>query len=309
MVLAFYRKIEEALQREDELILLLVTWSKGSSPGRAGFKMLVSNKTLFGSIGGGMMEHKMVEYARHLLNSKSFAPFTKKQIHRAEEVENRSGMICSGEQEIAFYKLTREHAATIRSILDSASKVIQYTNNGIRFLNEHNDQPTTQEIWFEEPLAPKNKAYIIGGGHVSLALCQVLSPLDFEIHVLDDRAQLNTMTFNDYAHSKKVIDFNQVESHIPEGDRIYVIVMSFGFRTDKMVLKQLLGKHFKYLGMMGSEKKNETLFRELKEEGYPESELAKVKAPIGLSISSKTPYEIAISVAAEIIAVKNSKGK
>jgi xanthine dehydrogenase accessory factor len=82
--------------------------------------------------------------------------------------------------------------------------------------------------------------------------------------------------------------------------------MTFGHKSDMTVLKQLLGKNIKYLGMMGSDKKVAKIFETLKSEGYPDEMLGNVHAPIGIKINSQTPVEIAISIAAEIIQVKNA---
>ena len=81
--------------------------------------------------------------------------------------------------------------------------------------------------------------------------------------------------------------------------------MSFGYRTDAIALRQLIRRRWKYLGMLGSAEKVRTLFDDLRAEGFTEEELARVHAPIGLPIHSKTPEEIAVSIAAEIVRVKN----
>ena len=83
--------------------------------------------------------------------------------------------------------------------------------------------------------------------------------------------------------------------------------MTVGYRTDKLVLKELIHQQYKYLGLLGSSQKIETLFKELIEEGFEETKLKQVFSPIGLNINSKTTQEIAISIAAEIIAVKNKE--
>jgi len=306
MVLSFYKKMIATLHKDRHLILMVVLNSEGSSPGRAGFKMFVSTSDIHGSIGGGMMEHKMVELARHLLMNQPFEPFIRLQIHRSEEVQNRSGMICSGQQTIAFYWMDTSHLNLLASILTSENETIHYTAKGIELISAAT--PPIMEpspFTYSEAIKPASKAYIIGGGHVGLALSQVLSHLDFEIHVLDHREHLNTMDQNQFVHKKQVVEFQQISKYIEEGEHVFVIIMSFGYRTDKLVLSQLLGKTFKYLGMMGSQAKNKTLFEELRQEGFSEKDLQKVFAPIGVPIHSKTPFEIAVSVAAEIIAVKN----
>jgi xanthine dehydrogenase accessory factor len=102
MVLDFYTKLKEVLLQEERLILMVVIANEGSSPGRKGFKMLVTKSQMFGTIGGGIMEHKLVEYAQTLLDKPVFDPFVKKQIHDKSAFKDQSGMICSGQQTIAF---------------------------------------------------------------------------------------------------------------------------------------------------------------------------------------------------------------
>ena len=81
--------------------------------------------------------------------------------------------------------------------------------------------------------------------------------------------------------------------------------MTFGYRTDGIVIRQLLNKNYKYIGILGSKTKIAKLLSELQEEGFDEFKIKSLHAPIGLAINSRTPEEIAISIAAEIIQVKN----
>jgi len=158
---------------------------------------------------------------------------------------------------------------------------------------------------YEEPILLPNQVYIIGGGHVGLALSEVLSRLDFEIHILDHRENLNTMQLNTFAHFKNTVEFEQIENYIPQGDSTYVVIMSFGYRTDEIIIRRLVDKDFKYIGMMGSKEKIATLFKNLIADGFESKQLEKVYAPIGIDIKSETTQEIAISVAAQLIAAKN----
>ena len=82
--------------------------------------------------------------------------------------------------------------------------------------------------------------------------------------------------------------------------------MTLGYKTDEVVIRKLLDKKFKYFGALGSKAKMRILLRDLEKEGLPKEKLAAIHTPIGLPINSQTPEEIAVSIAAEIIAVKNS---
>ncbi|WP_162128398.1 XdhC family protein [Flavobacterium phycosphaerae] len=300
MVIDFYKKVQQVLQEEQRLILMVVIANEGSSPGRKGFKMLVSKQQMFGTIGGGIMEHKLVEFAESLLDKPHFEPFIKHQIHDKSAPKDQSGMICSGQQTIAFYDVDSNYFALLEEILSDEVVTINYSNHGVK-----THKPEVSEWMFSETNCLIQKVYIVGGGHVGLALSEVLSKLDFEIHLLDHRENLNTMEANHFVKSKAVIEFESIENHIPEGDNVYVVIMSFGYRTDDIIIRRLLGKNFKYIGMLGSAAKIETLFKNLEADGFDKNQIAKVYAPIGIDIKSETTYEIAVSVAAQLIKIRN----
>jgi len=124
--------------------------------------------------------------------------------------------------------------------------------------------------------------------------------------LMDDRADLNTMAANQWTHERSVVDYAQISAVIPEDPELYVVLVSFGYRTDDILVRQLIRKKFKYLGMMGSAEKIKTLLEGLRKDGFSEEEIARLRAPIGLPIHSKTPEEIAVSIAAEVIQRKNA---
>lgn len=302
MVVDFYKKLLTVLKDESRLVLMVVVANEGSSPGRKGFKMLVTKNQMYGTIGGGIMEHKLVEFAENLLDKPKFESFIKHQIHDKSAPKDQSGMICSGEQTIAFYDIDTDFVPTVAQIILEENSWITYSNLGIT-VNEETDENT--EWLFKEKNTLTQKVYIIGGGHVGLALSEVLSKLDFELHLLDHREHLNTMEANNFVQSKQVVNFETIEEYLPEGDDIYVVIMSFGYRTDDIIIRRLLDKNFKYIGMLGSVAKIETLFKNLETDGFDKEKIAKVHAPIGLDIKSETTQEIAISIAAQLIQIRN----
>jgi xanthine dehydrogenase accessory factor len=292
--------LHHLLQQKNRCVLMVVTEHEGSSPGRKGFKMVVTENQMFGTIGGGIMEHKLVEYARTLLLGEAFTPFIKLQIHDKSAAQHQSGMICSGRQTIAFFDIPSAYESLFERLVVEANSTLYFSSEGISL------QKPESALWlYPEKLQKQAQVYIIGGGHVGLALSEVLSRLDFEIHILDHRENLNTMQANAFAHHKATVEFEHIEKYIPEGDAVYVVIMSFGYRTDGMIIRRLLGRSYQYLGMMGSREKIETLKNDLLTEGFTEHQWAQLSAPIGVDIKSETAPEIAISVAAELIAVKN----
>jgi xanthine dehydrogenase accessory factor len=315
-----WKFIQEKLKSNVRIVILVVIDNDGSSPGQAGFKMAVADDgTMTGSIGGGQTEYNLVEQAKKKLSAGDQLISLKREVHRAEAEADRSGMICSGEQWVAFYPINTGNQTTIDSILTSIEKgekgMIHFNQDGFIFIpgevdrHKHQDPVTSLDEWiYSEPVGKKNQLYIFGAGHVGLALSDIASKAGFEVNIFDDRQKLTTLSENNTAQLKKVIDYKKAANYVPEGDHIYVVIMTFGHKSDEIVLRQFIGKEIKYLGMMGSKKKVAAIHKNLREDGFKKEDMTKIFAPIGIKISSQTPYEIAISIVAELIAVKNNQG-
>jgi xanthine dehydrogenase accessory factor len=316
--LATWKLIQQSLDHETSVMLLYVLESFGSSPGRKGFFMAVNRKgKMEGSIGGGIMEHKFVEMAKQILKDNEKKSLVKKQVHDKTAGTNKSGMICSGEQTILAYTVKNEEKKTIKNIINALKNnqngVLKMSSQGLQFststfLNEPDSYIyTSDDEWlYVENIGYKNHLYIIGGGHCALAFSKLMSSLNFYIHLFDDRKKLNTMKKNKTAHEKKHIkNYSLLENLISSGENNYVVIMTFGYRTDDEALRALMNKKLKYLGVMGSKKKIEKMFETYKKEGISEDILQKIHAPVGINIHSQTTEEIAVSIAAEIIKVKN----
>ena len=130
--------------------------------------------------------------------------------------------------------------------------------------------------------------------------------MDFYIHLYDDRSGLNTFEENIYVHEKQIVgDYSELESLIHSEENSFVVVMTFGYRTDDMAVRALMKKQFRYFGLLGSKNKINKMFADYVKEGIDETLLQNIHAPVGLDIKSETPEEIAVSIAGEIIKVKN----
>jgi len=305
--------IRKKISNDQKVCLMVVIDSKGSSPGRPGFKMAVADDgKMTGSIGGGIMEYNLVEFAKKQF-SLSSGIFIKHQNHSTDKKSESSGMICSGSQIIAFYPLDRTYLPIIKSIEDAEGGKIVFSESGILFNREVNaaqefkiDIKDDTKWSFTEQLGFKNFLYIFGAGHVSVSVSALFKQLGFHVTVFDNRdKQLTTFKSNSFANSKRIIDYKLAAKYIPEGDNIYVVIMTFAHKSDSKVLRKLIDKKIKYLGMMGSDEKVVSVFKKLKGKGISQEQLNIVDAPIGIAINSQTPDEIAVSIAAKVIAVKN----
>lgn len=331
----FWQFVDSRLKNGESVILLVVAESSGSSPGRAGYKMAVAEDgELCGSIGGGVMEVRLVEQAKAILSEQgaavagptrntgtSFVPeptgFLVEQVHQ-KNVPNSSGMICSGRQTVIRRQLTARDATVVGTIIAAlenkkpASLTITHSNFTMGppkggTPNTDFDKLSETDFIYAEQIGPKNKLFIIGGGHCALALSEVMSRLGFHISIFDDRPELNTLEKNRFANEITVLDsYETIASHVPAGDENYVVVMTIGYKFDEIVIRRLLDKDFKYFGVLGSKAKMKTLLTELAREGFDKGSLSQIHAPIGLPINSRTPEEIAVSIAAEIVAVRNA---
>jgi len=340
--LELWQFIADRLQQDQPVMLLVVAESSGSSPGRQGYKMAVgSDGELVGSIGGGVMEVSLVEQSREILRDTEprrygdanigihedgrpvppeaavgSTPFLKEQVHQKNS-STPSGMICSGRQTLIFRKLDPADLSTVNALIqaltDREQKKLSVSNEAIRIIESEAgadfqfEKRSDTEFAFRERLGHKNDLYIIGGGHCALALSELMSRMNFYIRLYDDRPELNTLDKNRFAHEKHVIEsYENIGAAILSGPNVYVVVMTLGYKSDEIAIRQLIDKDFKYFGVLGSKAKMATLLRELKQEGVDAGRLDKIHTPIGLPINSHTPEEIAVSIAAEIIKVKNS---
>lgn len=318
--LAIWKLIDDCLGRDVSVMLLYVLESKGSSPGRQGFFMAVTAEgDMRGSIGGGIMEHKFVEMAKDKLGTTlhdTGVTGLRKQYHDKSAAKDQSGMICSGEQTILLYEIKTEERFHIRRLMASLEQnrngTLMLSPAGLQFSDTIPEKPIeflfrSETDWrYKEKTGYINHLYIIGGGHCALALSRLMRSLDFYIHVFDDREQLVTMSENNAAHEKQVITgYAELTAMIPPGQNNYVVIMTFGYRTDDIALRTLMHKDFGYIGLLGSQHKVEKMMDAYRNEGVSITILQRIHTPIGLQIRSQTPEEIAVSIAAEIIREKN----
>ena len=266
-----WKFIQDKLSSAQQLILLYVLESEGSSPGRQGFKMAVAaDGDFFGTIGGGIMEHKLVEKAKTMLQQDEMVVLLMRQHHDKEHTTDQSGMICSGSQLNAFIPLSSSDKKNIEAIVQDGQLIIQLSPKGLNIQDltpkdkNFSLQFQSEQDWmYSEKINQRPVIHIIGGGHVSLALSELMCFLGFYSKVYDDRPELNTILQNFFANEKIIIPgYEQLGKYINDCKNDYAVIMTLGYRTDKIALQQLLNKDFFYLGMLGSEHKIETLFSE-----------------------------------------------
>jgi len=158
---------------------------------------------------------------------------------------------------------------------------------------------------FVEPILPQPVAYIFGGGHISLALAKSASAVGFGIVVIDDREQFaNTERFP--MAQELYTSYEDAFARLTPNAASYIVIVTRGHRDDMRVLAWAVRTQARYTGMIGSKRKVISVYQALEKEGYAPEEFSRVYAPMGLEIGALSPEEIAISVTAELVAVRRN---
>ncbi len=327
------KQMQAHLEKGEDLVLVTVLASSGSTPRGAGAHMLMGREgRIAGTIGGGAVEYRAEKMARDVLEKKS--SLAHDFVLNKEDVQDL-GMICGGDVSVFFSYLPPADTSAISLTRQAERSFSQGENlwllcdlaHGGRFslyskqlgitdntLPEH--LPTLlrrrpQRIRengmdiYAEQIACEGRVYIFGCGHVGQELEPVLSHVGFRCIVLDDRPEFANRQFFPTAEEVKCIDFHHISDSVEIHPEDYVCVMTRGHAYDTIVQAQVIPCRPCYIGVIGSRTKSAQVRQTLKNDyGFSEEELDRVTTPIGLSIRSETPAEIAISIAAQMIQIR-----
>lgn len=339
----FILKINEILSNNEPVVLATIVSSQGATPRSTGAQMIVlMDGTAIDTIGGGLVEQKVIKKALKVFSSKqstlAYYNLTGKD---AASMDMICGGRLS--VSIAFIDSTDENKLLFQKAVQLLNEetefllVTGYTNGGgsralaleralltadgivaghlamedaLKGYLEKITPKTPMTVsfndhhYFIEPFGTKETVYIFGGGHVSEQIAKLTDLIEMHTVVLDDREE--------YANKRRfqtadvvVLDnfetaFDQLDIH----NNSYIIIVTRGHIHDRTVLRQALKTTPKYIGMIGSRKKRDAIYESLIMEGIDPEDLKQVHSPIGLDINSETPQEIAVSIIAELIAVR-----
>jgi len=162
----------------------------------------------------------------------------------------------------------------------------------------------TLEI-FVEPILPQPVVYLFGGGHIAMALAKFANSAGFGIAVTDDREQFaNPQRFP--MAQEMFFSYEEAFDRLKPNASSYIVIVTRGHRDDMRVLAWAVRSGARYIGMIGSKRKVLSTYKALEKEGFLPEEFERVYAPMGLEIGALSPEEIAISITAELIAVRRS---
>jgi xanthine dehydrogenase accessory factor len=161
----------------------------------------------------------------------------------------------------------------------------------------------TLEI-FVEPVLPIPVVYLFGAGHVAHNIYKVARVAGFDVIVIDDRETYASRERFPEAREIHADDFERAMTELSPPENSFIVIVTRGHRDDMRVLAWAVNTNARYIGMIGSKRKTISIYRELEAQGIPAEKFERVHAPIGLDIGAITPEEIAVSVVAEMIAVR-----
>jgi xanthine dehydrogenase accessory factor len=161
---------------------------------------------------------------------------------------------------------------------------------------------------FIEPIEAAPAVYIFGAGHVGYYLARIAHEAGFGVHVIDDRAAFANRERFPFAASVVVDDIPAWLAQTPIPSTAYAVIVTRGHRNDLDALRALAPRDLRYIGLIGSRAKVARLYDQLlTESNVDPALLERIHAPIGLDLGAVTPQEIAVSITAELIAVRRGK--
>ena len=166
----------------------------------------------------------------------------------------------------------------------------------------------SETVFFLEPVFPPERLVIAGAGHIGRSLAHIGNLLGFEVTVIDDRPEYASIENIPDADHIIVNDIGKAMKDLKKGDDTYVVIVTRGHKDDAEALKPCIGATLAYTGMIGSKRKVASMKQEFIEMGHAtKDQWEKIYAPVGLDIGSQTVEEIAVSIAAQLVQVRNGK--
>jgi xanthine dehydrogenase accessory factor len=279
--------------------LCTVVRTKGSAPQDRGAAMLVlRDGNSMGTLGGGCVEAEVRIRAQRLMsaNQNQLLSFRLDQDFGWDD-----GLVCGGTMDVAIQVFSSG-----QSVLPIQRVLVDLAANHPALLRIEVPDEFLNPASFDIEIPPMPTLLIAGAGHVGRALALVARQIDFNVVVVDDRA--DCLTPSNFPGARCIL--GEIEAELSRFDVnpwTYVVIVTRGHRHDAQALAALIHSPAAYVGLIGSKRKIHRIFTELRQQGVPSERLASVHAPIGLEIAAVTPAEIAVSIAAELIAVRRGR--
>ena len=302
--------ISESLATGRKFAVVTVLHSVGSAPRRAGTKAIIcADGTLLGTVGGGIVEARASEVAMECLKTGETRVF-ESRFGGSDPAENLP--VCGGNMVLLVDPQPGRGGAAYAAAAGAtrerrAGTLVTRFRDGqaeVQWIDGHADMPANVYTLVEH-LLPPPQLVIAGGGHVGQALARCAHLAGFELVIVEDRPEFARMELFPERTEIRVGDFAQALRGLAFDEQTFVAIVTRGHRTDAAALEACIGRPAAYLGMMGSRRKAALLRETMLAAGKAtEAQWHAVHAPIGLDIGAETPEEIAVSIVAQLIAVR-----
>ena len=327
-----FSAVAETLRRGEGAALCTILSSTGSAPRGAGAQMAVfPDGSIAGTVGGGAAERLAREEALAVLRRrKPCLRVFRLYPNDSEDI----GMVCGGTITVAIQALGAaalpllEELCALQTGASPAWLVTAMPADGAWFMEiwtgEGPEKPLLppdrvrpllgkrpaleegEPAIFAQPVARQGMVYIFGAGHVGRELAWLLDRLEYRLTVFDDRPEALAPECFPKGARLMLGDFGRIGLPLTAADA--AVVMTAGHRGDLTILEQVLRTPAGYIGCIGSKKKAAAVRKMLKENSFTDAEILRIHSPIGLPIGGETPAEIAVSIAAELIACRSGRG-
>jgi xanthine dehydrogenase accessory factor len=333
------------LQRAGQRAALVTPlWSSGSVPLSAESKLLLrEDGSALGTVGGGALEAKALAGAREVLAGAE-AQVLDFELSQDEAAE--SGMICGGRCALLVEPIVPDRQAAVFAVVaeaersrDGALLVTVIEPEGqpqkLAFSPGRGLTGTTGDVGMDaalaeiaqeclarqrpryatepirahyDPIVPHPVAFIFGAGHVAVPVAHLADLVGFRVVVVDDRAEFANRERFPRAEEVMVAGVAEAFQRLPIEEDAYIVAVTRGHAMDEDVVAEALQTPARYVGMIGSRRKVAAVSERLRKRGYSEEDLSRLRAPIGIDIGADTVEEIAVSIVAEMIAVRRQTG-
>ncbi|MDR3623304.1 MAG: XdhC family protein [Paludisphaera borealis] len=337
------RYLIRALDDGRERLLCQVVETRGSTPQKAGAIMAVDpDGGQVGTLGGGCVENEVKQNAVRQLGEEGVRLHSFVLDH---DYAWADGLICGGKMVIAtealkgagaldYYRRLHQAIETGEGFTEAvvvAPERVEDSSPGRRFLFDHDGKPLTcrpggafPDVLGERlaplvdrprarvdqgvawlPVLPRIRLVVVGAGHVGQAVGNLAAEADFDVWVVDDRSQYASRERFPKAQKFIVGPVEEVLKTLEVTRNTFVLIVTRGHGHDQEALFHMAPTPASYVGLIGSQRKIKMIFESLREMGIAADDLARVTAPVGLDIGSRTVPEIAVSIVAELIARRN----
>ena len=290
----------------------IVVRTERSAPREPGTALAVNERgDVIGSVSGGCVEPAVYEEARDVLSG---GPPRLVEYGIADEAAFEVGLPCGGTIDVFVDSVDTALVTELVTAVEEERPVeLQVTISGegagerLVVPASGRREPVLEGDVFYLPLLPRPRMYVFGAVAHADALARAGHLLGYRVTVSDARAAFVTPERVPDADELVVGWPDEVLRHAPVDERTAICVLTHDHKLDIPALKAALASPAGYIGAMGSKRTTEAREALLREEGVSEEELARIRAPIGLDIGSRTPAEVAIAVAAEIVAARRGR--